>query len=957
MSKAKYDSTTSQSVNPYHPFELEWGSWSYHDSVIKQIKEIFENHTENRLVFLHGPPGSGKTSLLKRIENSPDILGKNYIPIYLDSGKYVGIHLDKLSTLYRDIIKKLNRHGYNIPFSDATEPTKDENTIEFILLTIDSYLKPSDILIVILDEFDNLLKNTDIKGISDFIQYAKDIEKNWSNYGLILVGDEFMGDSKGFSIIDKFLYSGFKIKVNMFLEKEKIENLIVEPAKNILTYDEGAIKKIMWYSGKNLYFQQLICYFIVSHLEDENRKRCTPEDVYMVVNRILAEHKDEFDKAWEKDLSAELKLIASALADESVTERISHMYVLKENNLLDTIFGGSITEKIEELQRFGYIDQIHGRRFTGFPFKIPLYGLFIQMAHPFIRTFVENVEAIADKIDLNILVEEIKKIPADKLDYLDIEAITQIAETWISLKTSLLEKKRTPTTLQIQPFLENFTNLLKLNDPRWDYNQIHFILNINKLNIGILYEMHCLFQSRPDLSQIDITEIEYVATALAQDAPTKLTLLFYFQASDMIEELVKKSYLILIAINENDLKTIMVASRPVEAFRKIILGRLSLQIITPYRTEGPARATFYGRSNILYRISRRTDTSYSIVGARKIGKTSLMYKIKENLPPNIDNIFISLEVEFTGVKSYTPFLKNLENEIERAFHKKVSFSRFPYGKDISKLPGVFRKLSDAQEKRIVLILDEIDVLIEFDRKHKFKLMRIFRTMAQKNYCQFIFAGFKELYHTKRHIENPMYNFCEEIIMEPLENEAALDLITKPMESIGVHYNDQEDRDVILEYTGRHPNLLQFFCAKLIEKVEKHPKIEDRRAIFRTDIEEVFDKEYKKYILDDIYMFFSDLSNINRLILILLVESSLNIKKSYFSLSEIKGLLMDCYIDISLQDVYRNLIELVVRFILIDEKENYRFALPIFPIILKKRVDNDLKKRTITEIKKELKSNA
>ena len=97
-------------------------------------------------------------------------------------------------------------------------------------------------------------------------------------------------------------------------------------------------------------------------------------------------------------------------------------------------------------------------------------------------------------------------------------------------------------------------------------------------------------------------------------------------------------------------------------------------------------------------------------------------------------------------------------------------------------------------------------------------------MSQKDYCQFISAGFKELYNTKRHFENPMYNFCEEIILEPSEGDAVLGLVTSPMESIGIHSNNLEGRELILEYTACLPNLQQFFCKDPVEKIEKNKAV-------------------------------------------------------------------------------------------------------------------------------------
>ena len=56
----------------------------------------------------------------------------------------------------------------------------------------------------------------------------------------------------------------------------------------------------------------------------------------------------------------------------------------------------------------------------------------------------------------------------------------------------------------------------------------------------------------------------------------------------------------------------------------------------------------------------------------------------------------------------------------------------------------------------------------------------------------------------------------------------------------------------------------------INEIEKHKNVEERRAIFLEDIEELYDTKYEEYIMEQVYMF-STLSNIKQLILVLLVE--------------------------------------------------------------------------------------
>lgn len=181
----------------------------------------------------------------------------------------------------------------------------------------------------------------------------------------------------------------------------------------------------------------------------------------------------------------------------------------------------------------------------------------------------------------------------------------------------------------------------------------------------------------------------------------------------------------------------------------------------------------------------------------------------------------------------------------------------------------------------------------------------------------------------------------------------MDLITRPMDSIGVQYQNIEDREIILEYTACHPNLLQFFCEELIDKIEEHGKVEERRTIYRKDIEKLLSSKYENYIMDEIYMFFSDLPDINRLILVLLVEEYMEQPGQItFSLAKIRDKLIQQGLEVSINKVHRNLRNLVMRFILVDKgNENYCFALPVFPGILKKRIDNDFKNSLIDELKR------
>lgn len=979
--------------NPYRPYDFASAKWFYHQDIIRKIKETLETQPENRIILLQGKPCSGKSAILKRIEDTPTLLGENYIPIYLDCSQYIKLDArDLLFSVSKDIIDKLRKLDYSIIIPNEIKKRQINNSaFESLLLRFDINLDSDKVLLLLFDEFDTILENVDVKIIAQYIQLSKHIEKNWNNYGLILAGDKPLFNLTNSDTINEFLEKKSQIMIKRTADEETVRALITEPVKNILTYDIDAINRIIWYSGRNLYFQQLICFYIVNHLNEKTRSRfpmenveepperefslrCSAEDVETAIQKILSEQIPDFFYVWDKKLTIKEKLVVSALADKTVTEKKGSFYVLKQIKLLDHILGNDIYKEIEELKDFGYINKMQQRYFQDSPFVVPLHGKWIEREHPFLKVVMEHIEEIADKIDLSLMVEKVKETPRDQLVPFEKETILEIAEKWCVLDNRISKQRKTADSNQITTFIQSFSHQLNLSlKQKPQSNESCCILDIKSLDICILEEALCFIQDKPGFKPDDIFKIESRAGDFVQQTHTKLTILFYFQKDEMVEALVKKPYLNLISLDENDIKKILFSEMPVEYFKRIILSRLSLSKISPYQTAGPTTAIFYGRSRIINKMINSSNKSFAVIGARKIGKTSLLLKLKDNHPPDAIYLFIDMQAVLPDTKKshkqeesrkgksfiikigfarspYKALFKNFVSEIEKIFKKRFYPGFFPFSDDLSRLNKVVRKLPGGG-KRIIFIIDEIDALIEFDRKNGFKLLRLFRSLSQADYCQFIFAGFKALYRHKREIENPLYNFCEEIRLEPLDKESAVDLITKPMEKIGIHYHNKNDTDIILDYTGSHPNLIQFFCQQLVEKIDRHEDIEARRTIFLEDINQLFDFAYEEYIMDEVYMFSSDLSKIDKLILILLAEEHSNGNGKIFSVHDIWQKIKDNEILYSKDELHQNLRNLVMRFILLDNGKNrYSFALSIFPGILEKRIDNEFKQEIIEEIK-------
>lgn len=938
--------------NPYFPFELETGKWFFHEDVVADINRIFKDN-RNRVITIKGIVGTGKTSTLISLANNRDLIEGDNIIIYLDARNYDNLSIYKLlSEIYNDIARAIKRFGYNL--KEPELPRSQDITPAYIKSLIQPFKilqKDGVTLILVLDEFEGLLESDGGRIIEITFDIFQAMLNEYNNFKLILAGDKEIRQLSKIKNASGILEKASHVEIDEELTEEKIIKLITEP-ENIKTmniYKEDAIKRIIWLSGKNLYFLQLICFYIINYLNQEKKDVCDLDKLTEAVEMLLNDPtREDLNYAWKYKLTQVDKLIFSALADESVTRKEGQYYYLKRNSMLDDILGDQLHDHINQLTADGKLHRIDERRFSEFPFKIPLFGMWIRKNHPFKKTIRENLKGIAE-ISLSSLGKIIEK-NSDLIakDDEKNKTLLEFSRQWHLLEENV--KKDLVENDLLQEFVQSFARLILGIDAnkvkQWKGG--YFSINIEDLKIGQFEEAVLFIQRKIDIERTETRHIQNII--LSQDKENlKTTFIFlYFHKNANIEELLEKEFLNLIAIHEENLKPILLSPYPATALKEeIIIKQIKPSLLNPYQVEGAVTTTFYGRLDTRRRILSLKNRNFAIVGVRKIGKSSLLMNVIKNLPA--DTCYIHMDL--TNCINYEVFLERLEFEISKEFHQPVNFanSLAKFHRDIKDLVNHFKD----ECKKLIFIFDEVDSLIHYDKKNAYQLVETFRALSSEGYSRFIIAGFTELFHYKRSIDSPLYNFGDEIKLGPLDDEAALNLITEPMENIGISYHNETDRNLILKYTSQHPSLLQFYCRQLVKRVEKHPKESEKRTIFRKDIEDVFTEEYKHYIIHDIYMFRSkELRPINEFIILLLAENYP--EENSFTIDNVLEKLKECDIKMEDSELLSLLQELEIRYILKEPKVGrYEFALSQFPGMLKEIMDiNSHKKRLIEEIKRD-----
>lgn len=250
----------------------------------------------------------------------------------------------------------------------------------------------------------------------------------------------------------------------------------------------------------------------------------------------------------------------------------------------------------------------------------------------------------------------------------------------------------------------------------------------------------------------------------------------------------------------------------------------------PYVSGDPIQTTdmFFGRREILAKIANTLhENNIMIHGERRIGKTSLLYQLlrylRETDDPEYWFIPVYIDLEGTPEQEFFHLLMEeilaaLPPEAQRLdlrFHAaaKDDYSDRDFSYDMSRVIDLLQA-STTKQLRIILLLDEVDVMNTYDQAVQQQLRRVFmRTFAQN--LGMVVAG---LHISKQwdRLESPWYNLFTEVRLGPLDEESARQLILEPVR--GVYTYEPAAVDFILEASGGRPFYIQQHCLEAVNQM-------------------------------------------------------------------------------------------------------------------------------------------
>jgi hypothetical protein len=272
---------------------------------------------------------------------------------------------------------------------------------------------------------------------------------------------------------------------------------------------------------------------------------------------------------------------------------------------------------------------------------------------------------------------------------------------------------------------------------------------------------------------------------------------------------------------------------PRDGFISLVLEQSDLTKISPFVLNNPTpNRMFFGREKEEATILGTLATnSAALLGSRRIGKTSLMNHLKESLD---EANFLAFSLDCQTVTNWADFGG-------RAHH----FWHVDLPEDFNPqyLFDLVSQLRFRTERKIVILLDEIDHLLAWDMRHQKDqvpeaFFRACRTISQSGEAQFVFSGERTIATKLWDPHSPHWNFCRPIPLQQLDKEATEKLLIQPLQSLQVEISDiMGFGEMIWKVTSGHPQIVQFLGDQLVQQLNQRPPTE-RAYLSVKDIQDV-----------------------------------------------------------------------------------------------------------------------
>nr|VFJ44491.1 MAG: TniB protein [Candidatus Kentron sp. FM]VFJ50158.1 MAG: TniB protein [Candidatus Kentron sp. FM] len=286
----------------------------------------------------------------------------------------------------------------------------------------------------------------------------------------------------------------------------------------------------------------------------------------------------------------------------------------------------------------------------------------------------------------------------------------------------------------------------------------------------------------------------------------------------------------VIILDGNDVKNIFLADEPGRELLNRIITQVNLSALSPFQIAGPVSDMFYGRkeelTSLLASLERPGWKNYAVVGPRRVGKTSLLHKVRAELQARKDWDTVYIDASSLMIVS---------DPTERlyAFFQTVLDKLHIAGTPQGFIAAMGAAYGTERKARLAIFVDEVDDLLKAGARHAEDIFpRTIRTLINEFNIKVVLAGYKSLYFQMKNKESALFNMSDYFSLAALDEKSAGELVQDPLSDV-IDISEEVIR-AICEKTGRFPNFIQRCCRLLLER----PRVQQTRRVIEDDVLEV-----------------------------------------------------------------------------------------------------------------------
>lgn len=279
----------------------------------------------------------------------------------------------------------------------------------------------------------------------------------------------------------------------------------------------------------------------------------------------------------------------------------------------------------------------------------------------------------------------------------------------------------------------------------------------------------------------------------------------------------------ILVLSPENLEDMARHRRPIERLMDALLAQSDLTKVSPYilNNATPARM-FYGREREVATVLQTIPTnSVALLGSRRIGKTSLIRRLQEELDKARFQTFFG---DCQTIRTWSDFAdlarRNWQVELPAQFR--------PHH-----LADMIAQLGRRGEGQVVIILDEIDQLLDWDQHHSMDsvpeaFFRACRSLSQEGAAHFVFSGERRIAKRLWDPQSPHWNFCREVQLTQLDEADATSLLVEPLRAMNIKIVEPAAFEgEAWARTSGHPQIVQFLGDRLVRLLDARS---DRRNL-------------------------------------------------------------------------------------------------------------------------------